>query len=156
MKFFAAIKSADFAAKLSAAAGFDFATAFAAQDVNALKAHIEAENAKAVAAAVKPDAALTEQVATLTAGLESAHAENETLTAALSGIGFTIPEDHATTKAALEAHIKIRAAGVLAQTGHPAIETAPGARTEASSLTGRALVEARIAASIAKLKAAQN
>ena len=141
MKFFAAIKASDFAVKLSAAAGFDFAAAFAAGDVNALKTHIDAESAKAVAAATKPDSALTEQVAALNAALESAKAENETITAALSGVGFTIPEDVSTTTGALQTFIKVRAQGILAQAGHPAIESAPASANPegaaSATLTGR-------------------
>lgn len=149
MKFFAALKSADFAGKLSAAAGFDFDAALAAGDTNALKAHIDAAVANAVANAAKPDAALTEQVGTLNAALESATSENETITGSLAAVGFTFPaspetstkdERIAANKAALESHIKVRAQGILAQTGHPAlaeIPDAPKPEAAAANLTGR-------------------
>jgi len=149
MKFFAALKSADFAAKLSAAAGFDFDAALASGDVNALKAHIDAAVSSAVANATKPDAALAEQVGTLNAALESATAENATLTGSLSAIGFTFPESPETStkderiaanKAALEAHINVRAQGILAQTGHPALaEVVEPSKDEikTANLTGR-------------------
>jgi hypothetical protein len=167
MKFFAALKSADFAAKLSASAGFDFAAAQAAGDVNALKAHIEQAVAAAVATASQPAADAASKVDTLNAALEAATKENATTTAAhsaltesMTAVGIQLPQlaDTVTRAelvtsytAAINDHIKIRACGELAKTGHPPVAAAPA--PEATRPAGRALLESTIAASLAKLKA---
>ena len=167
MKFFAALKSADFAAKVSAAAGFDFEAALKAGDVNALKTHIESAVAAAVATASQPAADAAAKVETLNAALEAATKENaaiheahEVITRSLTSIGFQFPTvtDTQTTadkiethRVAFENHLKIRAAGELAKTGHPPVSAAVS--PEATKPAGRALLEATIAASLAKLKA---
>ena len=145
MNFFTSIKSAEFAAKISAAAGFDFAAAMKAGDVDSLKNFV----ASAVAAS-KPDAALAAKVTDLEAALEAASETNaalsavdDKLTAALAGVGFKVPVDITdgdALKASLEAHIKVRAQGLLAQTGHPAIKNAPEAG--AAKVLGRQAFQA--------------
>lgn len=131
MNFFTAIRTAEFSAKLFVAAGFDFAAALKAGNESALKAHIDAEVAKAVAAA-KPDAKLADEVATLNAAITSAKATNDVIAGSLAAVGINFPDaaagatteqQIATNKTAIEAHIKIRAQGVLATTGHPALKT---------------------------------
>lgn len=139
MKFFAAIRSTEFANKLFSAASFDFAAAHSANDADALKKYIEASNAKVLADTIKPDAALAKELSDLKAHVAEIEAENENLTAALSGIGFQIPADAATTTAALESHIKIRAQGLLAKSGHPALASAPAAAVKIDESAGPAL-----------------
>jgi hypothetical protein len=167
MKFFAALKSADFAAKVSAAAGFDFDAAIKSGDVNALKTHIASAVAAAVTAANQPAADAAAKIDTLNAALEAATRENtatttahSALTESITAVGVQLPQLADTvTKAelvtsytaAINDHIKIRAAGELAKTGHPPVAAAPA--PEATRPAGRALVESTIAASLAKLKA---
>lgn len=162
MNFFHALKASSFAEKLSEAAGFDFNAALASGDVNALKTLIESVATEAKAGAAKPATDAAAQIATLTTALESAtaenakiSAENKTLAGTFAAAGITLPaavegaDQIAANKAALESHIKIAASGVLAKTGHTAIENV----VTAPRLTGRQLLVASISASIAKLKA---
>lgn len=156
MKFFAALKSAEFAAKVSAAAGFDIEAALKSGNEAALKEFIAAQ-----VAAAKPDDKLTAQVATLEAALQSATAENATLTGTLNAVGVKFPahaegttseEQIAANKTAMEAHIKIRAQGILAQTGVPAVADVP-TTPAAVKPQGRDLVVASFEAGLLKLNA---
>jgi hypothetical protein len=157
MKFFTALRSAEYAAKISAAAGFDLEAALKAGNENALKDFIAAAVTDAVAKAGVPSADLTAENASLNASLKEAVEENKTITGSLSAAGFTFPETPATAtateriennRAAFDAHVKLRAQGLLAQTGHPAVaETlnTSGAKTMArkafSALTPGAQME---------------
>lgn len=142
MNFFTSLKTAEFAAKLFSAAGLDLAAIAKAGDENALKAHLESAIAAAVAAApAKVDAELTTKVGTLEAALTSAKATNDAVTAALGDVGFKAPaakadetpeQAQAAFKAALESHIKIRAQGILAQTGHAAVAEVASKKAPAS------------------------
>jgi len=168
MKFFAALKTAEFAAKVSSAAGFDLDAAIKGGNENALKDFIAAQVSAAVTTASKPATDAAAQIATLDTALASATdtnatlaQQNEVLLGTLTAAGVTLPKaaDASTTadqiaanKAALDAHIKVRAQGILAQTGHPALASV----AEDAKPTGRAAVEAKINASLAKLKAARS
>jgi hypothetical protein len=150
MKFFAALKSAEFATKLFAAAGFDFNVAQASADENALKAFIDSK-------AVSADAT---QLATLNAALESANSENaahlakiEELNAAITthvpllaqnsrissslaacgvkidlaalGAAKTNEESEALFRSALDSRISTKARELVASTGGPLLDETP-------------------------------
>jgi hypothetical protein len=129
MKFFTAIKVAEFVSKLSTAAGFDFEAAFKSGNETALKAHIE----KLVGDA-KADPKLAEQLATLETALTEAKADNDLLEGTFAAIGVKLPahkadatkeQQLAANKAELDKHISLRAQGLVGNSGHPPVGDKP-------------------------------
>lgn len=139
MKFFTALKQAEFAQKLCTAAGFNFEEAFAKGDEGALKAHLAALAPSAdVAEKLARVSALSEEVSALNAALGSAKVENEQLAAALSSekqsaaliasglaaAGVKLPSataekplDQAAIAGAVEARASLKAREILAKNG---------------------------------------
>lgn len=142
MKFFAALKSAEFAAKLSEVSGFDFKAALEAGDVNALKAFVDGKVAEAIAAEGNKAVALAAQVERLESSLEDAAEQNKSLSesaknftvinGALASSGFKFSTDAskpteaqiAACKKALDEHVKIAAGDILGAAGHRPIKEA--------------------------------
>lgn len=137
MKFFEAVKTAAFSAKLFAAAGLSelFATALKANDETALKAHLAkfSDEANALDEAVAANAELETKLTALSTQLaakETAHValvtSHTSLVTALSiaGVKFEKPED---LKAALDSRISLKARELVAASGGPILDDTPGA-----------------------------
>lgn len=135
MKFFAALKQAEFAAKLFAGAGLDLEKLVAAGDANALKAHLD--SVRAASPSDQLQAALDEAVAenaTLSAGNDALVAQISALKASLTQTGLKVEEvldaqgalDVTKLNAQLESLVAKRSREQLAAAGHPPIEELPG------------------------------
>lgn len=177
MKIFAALKQIEFAAKLFAAAGFNFQAAVDAKDENALKAHIEQAVAAAPARTVEPTAEQIQALATSElraqlklgadvdpiahlASIATAQAEFTAIKSGLTaaGVKFEKPEGFA---AALEARINTRAGEELAKRGlrdfpEQVVTDDPAKAAKVQTdfkLTGRARYRADFNRQLAKLTA---
>lgn len=110
MKFFAALKNAEFAAKAFAEAGLDLENLAAAGDVSAIKALVESAKPSVDVAKIEADAAVVKQEnATLNEALASAKADNEALVAKLA--------DSSAKAEVSEKKVAIKAREVLAKAG---------------------------------------
>lgn len=140
MKFFAALKQAEFATKLFAAAGLNFEALFTKGDENALKAHLESlKPAGDITALTAKVTALTEETTALNGALASAKKEHDDalaahaivaasanlVSAALTAKGVKLPAAtadkpvaQADIEAAIDARISTKAREKLAATGH--------------------------------------
>lgn len=161
MKFFDALKKADFVSQLFAAAGLDFEALFKAGDAQALTAHIDSKVAAIIAGADKPAteaaapvvltaehpevAALIEtQVSGLRSQVSSLEAQAAAYGASFQQIesagirlpvftAGTQPEDHAAAVSkAINERISLRARELVAATGGHVIDEAPAADASAS------------------------
>lgn len=126
MKFFEAIKRAEYAEKAFAAAGLDLSAFIAAGDVNALKAHMDSIKPSVDIAKIEADLALANQKAEkLEEALASAKVENDTLSAEKKEIANKLSTAEAAAKST-EEKVSLKARELLAKNGiSPAISQTP-------------------------------